>query len=87
MTDNDTIAFKEALIFAFLGLRCLLNQENIMSSVTGSKNNSISGSIHRPAHSNVTASTIVRFPMERNKSRTEPSTSESNIQHIVKMRK
>jgi hypothetical protein len=37
IADRDTIIFKEALIFAFLGLRCLLNQENIMSSVTGSK--------------------------------------------------
>jgi len=47
-TDNDTICFKEALIFAFLGLRCILCQDNVFSLVTGSRSNSVCGSIHRP---------------------------------------
>ena len=46
--DELTINFKEALIFAFLGLRCLLGEENVFCDVTGSRANSISGSIHRP---------------------------------------
>lgn len=46
--DEDTINFKEALIFAFLGLRCLLGDENVFRDITGSKSDTISGSIHRP---------------------------------------
>lgn len=46
--DETTINFKEALIFAFLGLRCLLGEENVFKSITGSTTDSISGSIHRP---------------------------------------
>ncbi|CAG2185211.1 anmK [Mytilus edulis] len=75
IADRDTIVFKEALIFAFLGLRCLLNQENIMASVTGSKFDSISGSIHRPVHSSSSVTRIIRFLMEKNKQRTASSSS------------
>lgn len=46
--DDQTIEFKEALIFAFLGLRCILGQENISKEVTGSRSDSVSGSVHRP---------------------------------------
>ncbi|XP_045203224.2 anhydro-N-acetylmuramic acid kinase-like [Mercenaria mercenaria] len=46
--DEDTINFKEALIFAFLGLRCLLGEENVFREITGSSSDTISGSIHRP---------------------------------------
>ncbi|KAL4230655.1 hypothetical protein ACF0H5_011031 [Mactra antiquata] len=46
--DEDTINFKEALIFAFLGLRCMLGEENVFHDITGSKRDTISGSIHRP---------------------------------------
>lgn len=46
--DEDTINFKEALIFAFLGLRCLLGEENVFKDITGSRSDTISGSIHRP---------------------------------------
>ena len=49
--DEDTINFKEALIFAFLGLRTLKGLTNIHKSVTGAKQNSVSGSIHLPAKS------------------------------------
>lgn len=49
--DDETICFKEALIFAFLGLRCILGEENVLSCITGSKCDSVSGSIHRPLSS------------------------------------
>ena len=75
IADRDTIIFKEALIFAFLGLRCLLNHENIMSSVTGSKCNSTSGSIHRPVSDSSSVSRIIRFLMEKNKQRKESTSS------------
>ncbi len=44
--DNKTIEFKEALIFAFLGLLRLLEQENCLSSVTGAIRNSVGGAIY-----------------------------------------
>lgn len=47
-TDNKTVEFKEALIFAFLGILCLQDKENVLCSVTGSQRNSISGCIHKP---------------------------------------
>ncbi|ESO90678.1 hypothetical protein LOTGIDRAFT_73844, partial [Lottia gigantea] len=45
-TDEETINFKEALVFAFLGLRSLLGRENVCSDVTGSTTDTVSGSIH-----------------------------------------
>lgn len=44
--DNEIVEYKEALVCAFLGLRSLLNMENVFSSVTGSKMDTVSGSIH-----------------------------------------
>lgn len=52
--DEDTINFKEALIFAFLGLRCLLGEENVFKDITGSRKDTVSGSIHRPSHTGTT---------------------------------
>ena len=45
----QTVKFKEALVFAFLGLRCLIGVDNVFSDVTGARADSTSGSIHRPA--------------------------------------
>uniref|UniRef100_A0A0B6ZZX7 Anhydro-N-acetylmuramic acid kinase n=1 Tax=Arion vulgaris TaxID=1028688 RepID=A0A0B6ZZX7_9EUPU len=45
-TENEIVEYKEALVCAFLGLRSLLNMENVFCSVTGSKMDSVSGSIH-----------------------------------------
>jgi anhydro-N-acetylmuramic acid kinase len=43
--NKDTIEYKEALIFAFLGLKRHLGEINSLSSVTGSKKDTSSGSI------------------------------------------
>ncbi|BFZ24185.1 hypothetical protein BsWGS_27224 [Bradybaena similaris] len=45
-TENELVEYKEALVFAFFGLRSLLNVENVFSSVTGSRADTVSGSIH-----------------------------------------
>jgi len=41
--DDKTIQFKEALIFGFLGVLRLRNEINVLSSVTGAKQNHSSG--------------------------------------------
>ena len=46
--DKNLINFKEALIFAFLGVLRLRNEPNTLSSVTGAKSNSSSGGIYNP---------------------------------------
>ncbi len=45
---QELINFKEALIFAFLGVLRWENQINVLKSVTGAKENSCSGDIHYP---------------------------------------
>jgi anhydro-N-acetylmuramic acid kinase len=44
--DAQLVKFKEALIFAFLGLLRFLNETNCLSSVTGALRDSSSGVIH-----------------------------------------
>ena len=48
MSDKELINYKEALIFAFLGLLRLDNQVNCLSSVTGASKNHSSGEIFYP---------------------------------------
>jgi anhydro-N-acetylmuramic acid kinase len=44
--DEKIIDFKEAMIFALLGYLRIHSKTNVLSSVTGAKNNSISGALH-----------------------------------------
>ena len=46
--DRGVIDFKEAIIFAFLGLQTMLGRPNILASVTGAKLDLCGGSIHLP---------------------------------------
>lgn len=45
--DNKTIEFKEALIFAFLGVLKLREEINVLSSVTGAEEDHSSGEIYK----------------------------------------
>jgi anhydro-N-acetylmuramic acid kinase len=45
LPDEMTIHFKEALIFAFLGVLRIRNEENVWSEVTGGKSNHIGGAL------------------------------------------
>ena len=46
LPSKDTINYKEALIFAFLGILRYLGKENILRSATGARIDSIGGTIH-----------------------------------------
>lgn len=45
---REIIEFKEAVVFAFLGLLYLENQPNCLKDVTGAKNDVCGGVLHRP---------------------------------------
>lgn len=47
MPDNNIIDFKEALIFAFLGVLRYREKVNCLASVTGAKHDNIGGVIHK----------------------------------------
>ena len=47
--DEGLVAYKEALIFAFLGLMALIGQPNILARQTGAREPSIAGAIHLPS--------------------------------------
>jgi anhydro-N-acetylmuramic acid kinase len=48
LPDDQIIKFKEALIFAFLGVLRIIEIPNVLSSVTGATKNHIAGAIYLP---------------------------------------
>ena len=46
LPTEEIIDYKEAIIFAFLGVLRLSNQANVLKSVTGAKTDSLGGTIH-----------------------------------------
>ena len=50
--DKKLVEYKEAVIFAFLGLLRFLKKENIFAEVTGSKANNIGGALYYPFKKN-----------------------------------
>ncbi|MCB0846447.1 MAG: anhydro-N-acetylmuramic acid kinase, partial [Bacteroidetes bacterium] len=46
--SDDIIDYKEAIVFAFLGLRTLLGKPTTLASVTGAEYDVITGSVHLP---------------------------------------
>lgn len=46
--ETDLVAYKEALVFGFLGLLRWLGETNVYCSVTGARSDSCSGNIHLP---------------------------------------
>lgn len=61
-SSEHTVNFKEALIFAFLGLRTLLALPNVASSVTGASRDCVGGSVHLPGLDlNRTGSSLALF--------------------------
>lgn len=46
--SENWVDFKEAIVFAFLGLRTLTGKTNTLTSVTGAQKASVSGSVHFP---------------------------------------
>ena len=46
--SNELISFKEALVFAYMGLMRVLGEVNVLSSVTGASKDSSSGNLFEP---------------------------------------
>jgi anhydro-N-acetylmuramic acid kinase len=48
--NEETIDFKEAIVFAYLGYKYLTNASNTVSSVTGAERSLCSGVLHKPGY-------------------------------------
>jgi anhydro-N-acetylmuramic acid kinase len=46
--DNQLVDFKEAIVFAYLGLLRILDRVNVLASVTGARSNTSAGIINNP---------------------------------------
>ena len=46
--ESDLVSYKEAMVFAFMGLLRMEGEVNVLSSVTGAKNDSSSGKVYYP---------------------------------------
>ena len=44
--DHQLVNYKEALVFAFMGVLRVQNQPNVLASFTGADKDSVSGSLH-----------------------------------------
>jgi anhydro-N-acetylmuramic acid kinase len=51
--DEETVNFKEALIFAFLGVLRSRNEVNCLASVTGASRDNIGGAVYGPLNFNI----------------------------------
>jgi anhydro-N-acetylmuramic acid kinase len=63
--DSNTINFKEAMVFAFLGVLRIRNEINILKTVTGAVSNSISGALHGNFSKINFSSDSYRTPLEK----------------------
>ena len=48
--EEETIDFKEAIVFAYLGYKYLVNESNTVSSVTGAERSLCAGVFHKPGY-------------------------------------
>ena len=48
--NEETIDFKEAIVFAYLGYKYLVKETNTVSSVTGADRSLCTGVFHKPGY-------------------------------------
>ena len=84
--EPETVKYKEAIIFAFLGLRTLLGLNNTLCQATGARRDTVSGSIHLPPEGNALLPHLSKacpFHIMRKASRASVSTFGSTEELVV----